>query len=315
MHLYLAGAETWGNLLMDMGVKNSLFSYFYLRTQMERNGPGAKLRALFSRMERAKKKGYRFFLDSGAFTYQVNKKQQKSPKLYFEEFRDFVFEYHYLFDIIAEFDVEGCKDGHGGTIPLTQVDEWTDSMLEVSELRRKIMPVYHDARGHKWLSAWLADTRSPLVGYGSDVGAQFAGPVISDAHRWGKWIHGFGQTGVNTTLRYTAFDSVDSSTWLRGDKYGGTCIYTQSKLIVLDHQHKGDRARYKWYFDQWGLDWKKLAADDLHEVRKSTIIAWRELANALENSATVRGHKHPYLYRLADAGKTPAEHPMLAKKV
>jgi hypothetical protein len=311
MKLYFAGAEAWLHLLLDMGVKNQLLSYYYFRQALNsrRAEESARARGMLERMRLAKAKGYSFMLDSGAFTYLIKQDSGRLPRpeRYFEEYLDFITEYHDLFDIIVEFDVENVKG-----VNQKDVDAWTNRMLDTEGLGQKTMPVFHNARGAKWLKDWLLDVGSPYVGLGSD-GAGDAGKsasIIAQAHRCGKFIHGFGQTRIKTDLKYTPFDSIDSTTWLRADKYGGTCIFLNNKFIVLDHLHKGERGRFKAYWDAWGLDFKKVMADDLETMRYATIIAWRELANFLEG----KQGKLPYLYQAYLEGIPVAEHPLITAK-
>lgn len=295
-----------------MGVKNQLFSYFYLRSAL-RGRAGGKAQTLLARMARARKKGYSFFLDSGAFTYQAKsgKAALPPPEAYFREYVQFCREYGEVFDVIAELDIDGCLMPDGKIVEVQQIDEWTNRMIEA--IGYKVMPVYHHNRGLRWMHQWLLDTSSPYVGFSSDT-VEGAGQAIAMAHRHGKFIHGFAQTRINTDAKHTPFDSVDSTTWLRADKYGGSSYYRNGKWIVLDHLHKHQRALYKDWYASWGLDFKLIEKDDLHENRKATIVAWRELANALESKAMFRSRgKLPYLLQMYIDGDVPAEHPIITK--
>jgi hypothetical protein len=260
-------------------------------------------------------------LDSGAFTYQVKGEAKgeasklPTPEAYFEEYYGFLREYGDLFDIIAELDIDGYVSGENGQpYSIQQVDEWTNRLLELPVIGTRIMPVYHLHRGKLWLRDWLADTSSPLVGFASSaVGGGPAAAMISMAHRFGKWVHGFGQTRIKTDMKYMPFNSVDSTTWLRADRYGGSCYFINGKFIVLDHKHKQDRARYRDYYLKWGLDPKLIMKDDLYENRKATIIAWRELANDMERRVT-HGTREPYLCEyLRKHGRMPDRHPLLVQ--
>jgi hypothetical protein len=308
-----------------MGVKHQLFSYYYFRGSL--NTSSGKARQLIERMRKAKAKGYRFMLDSGAFTYHG--KGQKGavppPQAYFDEYYDFVCQNHDLFEVIVEFDVDEFVKVHEGRvvpkeseegeyISVGQVDEWTNRLLDIPEIAPKVMPVYHAHRGDKWLNDWLVDPRSPLLGIASTI-TEGTTAFIAKAHRFGKFVHGFAQTRINTDMKYTPFDSVDSTTWLRADKYGGTCIFRNGRWIVLDHLNKAKRAIYKDWYESWGLDWKKIAKDDLKENRLATIIAWRELANSFEQKWFYSsGGKYPYMLQwLLDKGAMPDEHPMITR--
>lgn len=332
MQIFLAGADAWADLLMDMGVRNQLMSFYYFRTALRSSGH--KALSILARMKRAHDKGYRFMLDSGAFTYQLKAKKQPMPppRAYYDEYLEFIYKYHHLFDIIAEFDIDGTvmvdragntvtfdpqhpdealKNG-GNWVETHDVDVWTNILLNEKSVRSKILPVYHPTRKIGWLEDWLLDTRSPLVGFGSD--SENAAPIIALCHRWGKWVHGFGQTRIKTDIKYTHFDSVDSSTWLRSDKYGGTMIFQSDQLIVIDNLHKDRRRSYKNYYERWGLDFNKIIKDDLQENRLATIVCWRELSNSFERKAVIRNKgRYPFLWEMHRDGKVPLEHPLLTK--
>ncbi len=320
MRLYFAGAETWTDLLLDMGVRNQLYSYFYFRKLLRKNG--MKARTMLARMRKAREvkdaagDGYRFMLDSGAFTYHVKageddkRSNLPEPAQYFKEYKEFILEYGDVFDVIVEFDV----DSHVEDITTAHVDAWTNELLQIRDIGPRVMPVYHPYRGEKWLNDWLIDTSSPLVGIGSDsvgVNAQ----VIAKAHRFGKFTHGFAQTSIQTTLRYTPFDAVDSTTWLRADKFGGTNIFHNGKWFVLDHLHKKDRAKFKEFYEKWGIDFKKVMEDDLETLRWANVTAWRELANDFEAKWYIRKQgKYPYLFDAWHRGyMLPAEHPLVTQ--
>ena len=314
MNLYFAGGEAWADLLLPLGVKHILFSYFYFRSAIRGGRDGGKAATLLARLKRARQKGYRFFLDSGAFTYQEKLRSGKGaslppPQAYYEEFAKFCEDYSDCFDIIAELDIEGAPLPNGDELSINQVNEWTDDLID--RVGMKVMPVYHPARGKKWLQDWLLDTATPYVGFGSDS-TTGANAVIAAAHRHGKWVHGFAQTRINTDLKFTNFDSVDSTTWLRADKYGGSCIFKNGKWIVLDHHHKHQRALHRDWYESWGLDFSLIAKDDLYENRKATVIAWRELASSFEAKKMfqTRG-KLPYLLDAFVKGKPFTEHPIL----
>jgi len=312
MHLYLAGADAWADTLMDLGVKYQLMSYFYLRGCLK-TGKG---RTLLARMRKAVERGYCFMLDSGAFTYQQKAKTSHNlpkPALYWQEYKDFVETYADLFKVVVEFDIDldFVDPETGKPLETQKVNEWTNQLLQNHDIRAKVMPVWKKARGQRWIEDWLKDPASPLVGISSGATGK-AGEIqgiIGLCHRWGKFVHGFGQTRIKTDMKFTSWDSVDSTTWLRADKYGGTNIFYQNKFIVLDHLHKKDRALYREYYKMWGLDFAAIMREDLEENRKANIIAWRELANDFERKA--RNERPPYLYRMFQDGEgyDLAEHP------
>lgn len=258
--IFLAGGETWGNLFLDLGVPFQLYSYYYIRNKLRNKREAAKMIDLLARMRYAVQKTrgrkdclpYKFMLDSGAFTYHIEaeKNPEKLPKpdAYFDEYLEFIEEYQEVFDVVVEFDIDDVFEG----VTLEMVDRWTNKLLETSPaLASKTMPVYHGRRGKLWLRDWCLDTRSPLMGIGSED-VDVVVETINYGHYAGKYIHGFGQTQVKTLLTKTNYDSVDSTTWLNGDKFGTTYIFENGKFITYDLDHKLDRLKHEDYYKRWG---------------------------------------------------------------
>lgn len=314
MRLFLAGGESWADTLLSLAVPHQLFSYFYFRHKLTGAGNGAGY-ALLKKLRAAKTLGYHFMLDSGAFTYQAKADQVgrtlPHPEGYFQEYLDFLREYGDIFTVICELDIDNVVTDPktGQPISTGQINEWINAMLDLESIRLKVMPVFHAHRGRAWLDDWLADVRSPYVGISSGMGVNVGETqaTIARCHIWGKYVHGFAQTRIKTDMKWTAWDSVDSTTWLRADQYGGTMIWTNNRLVVLDHKHKRDRAKYRDWFERWGLDFNKVMEDDLETMRHATIITWREMAK----SFLAKG-KPPYLYEgMILQGKQPTIHPKL----
>lgn len=112
-----------------------------------------------------------------------------------------------------------------------------------------------------------------------------------------RWVY---DVSVDVTHKFVANGIVAHQTWLRADKYGGTFIYHQGHLRILNHLQKDMRSFFKGYFRRIGLDPDKILGvhmdhadncpgpnsttpdcqacrDQLHELRASSLIAWRNL--------------------------------------
>ena len=317
MLMHLAGAENWHDHLLEHQCPYQLYSFFYMRSAALKHTP--KMTRMFNDLRQARKLGYRFILDSGAFTFQQAAMKVKEggeklpgPEEYFEQYVQFLNDTWDIWHIIIEFDVDGFQEPGGRLWTKDDVDERTDSLLDDPRFGTKIMPVYHTSRGEQWLTDWLSDLRSPYVAYASGNQGS-AEKVIGLSHTYGKWIHGLAQASVNTDLRYQTWDSVDSSTWITAEKYGRTMLFHNGKLIILDKDHKAERANYREWYKARGLDLKKILADDLHENRLAATYSWREISAHLAAAAKARTKgKAPYLAQyLFDSGKMPSYHPYL----
>jgi hypothetical protein len=119
------------------------------------------------------------------------------------------------------------------------------------------------------------------IGRGTrDMGTQRK--LVLEARKWGKPVHGFAMTKINTTLKWVPYDSVDSTSVWMAQKYGSLAIFKNNKWKILTGDQKGLRKNYRKYFTSIGCDYRKIEADDVAEVRKASVIAWRNLAERFQ---------------------------------
>ena len=275
MILYFAGAEVEkvNQALLDNGVKNILYSFYYIH--------------LFGRypfIERMIKDhpDVNMFLDSGAYTFSRKGDKTRgrfgSQENYLKSYFKFIDLYGHGFRRIAEpdFDVAGME--------IEEVADLREEMLSRWP-HLPIMPTYHPWREREEWLEYCEDPRVKHLAVG--MGEYTPGELrwlCNQAHDHGKTVHGFGMTKIRTDLRSVPFDSVDSSTWLQGQRYGTMFVF-QGNTFQNIHSGaiggKENRRRYKEYFKGIGCDFAKILADDLDEVRKANIIAWRNLAERL----------------------------------
>lgn len=275
VQIYLAGAET-PTLTKDLlaaDIRHILYSYYYIRQGKKQE----QFADLFANNPQRK-----FILDSGAFTYQVMwnnpEKRGRLPPVekYWEEYLSFVRKYGHMCFGVAELDVDGL-------VTDTTLNDWREQLIEA--VGDRAMPVWHPERGERAWKRLLADERLRYLGMASstsDVGRMQR--MVNEAHQRGKIVHGFAQTKINTVLKYVRFDTVDSTSWLSAQKFGQTFIFRHNKFIVLDKADMGGKNRrrlFKSYFEQIGCDWSLIDADEPKELRKASIIAWKNLSERM----------------------------------
>lgn len=311
--ILLAGGEAWWQTFAKYGIRYILFSYHYLRTQRD-------FRDMVTWMREAKARGhedgkYFFMLDSGAYTFQVSKtEEQMGAPLneYADEYIRFLEEDDCvdLFDTVAELDVYVDYDGVAG---MDRVHDWRTRISDA--VGPRAMPVLHAMHSEWYWQELLKLDYWPWVGIASGIGANGDVGTVSkmqrlaaQAHRAGKSLHAFGMTRLMTDMMYLrSYDTVDSTTWLRADKYGGTFIYHRGHMRILSHLQKEERAFFKGYFKSIGLSPEKILGthmehadncdgpnsatpdceacrDQLHELRATSLIAWRELAKRYDRA-------------------------------
>lgn len=156
-----------------------------------------------------------FIMDSGAFTFRESKKGKTASFLDFtKHYADFVAKHdiRYFF----EMDIDSL-------VGLAQVEKLRD-LLE-ARTGRKCIPVWHIERGKQYFIDMCREY--PYVAIGGIAGGtkqQYANYqkyfpwFIETAHQYGAKIHGLGFTPRN--LNQYRFDSVDSSSWTSGSRYG-----------------------------------------------------------------------------------------------
>lgn len=287
--IYLAGSEveTLSRALLDCGVKNVLWSFYYLH-MMKRTE--AALRFIEANPQCS------FFLDSGAFTYWAKFKTEPDKLMPWRRYKELYFQYIHrsweMWDRVTELDFDDMREeamalGIKGfeDVTLDMVDEWREEMFATWP-KAKIMTVWHGSRGLQDWSLYCRDDRYKYLGIGSglpDIGLHRK--MVMEAHRWQKPVHGFGMTRVNTALTMLPYDSVDSTSWLMSQKYGTTFIFKDNTFRLLGKDSfLGKRAKrlYRRYFEAIGCDWGKIEADDVAENRKASIIAWKRVSDRLE---------------------------------
>lgn len=301
-----------------MGVRNILLTFYYFREKLLSRKDRNEALRFIDKLRYAQKQGYRFMLDSGAFTYRTAQTSGKAdlPPVdeYYRQYKDFILEHGDIFDVIVEMDVEDQAYKADRTlITLDEIDDWAYDLMDTPDIGWRVMQIYHARRGTPWFRRALSNVRSPYLGIGS--GMPNYGEIASTiaiCREWGKATHGFAMTKVKTDMKYLRdFFSVDSTTWLRADKFGGTTIFDNDQFYVFDSSRKHERRRFRYWYEKWGLDVDRILADDLNENRLATIIAWRELANHHERAWLTRDGRYPYMYRMALNAELPETHPQI----
>jgi hypothetical protein len=292
--IFLAGGEveTLTNALVDNGVRWILYSFYYM---WEFNK--------FDFIERMQDKHpeITWFLDSGAFTYsvQAKKKPLPSPQAYARLYFEFIQRQGHRWHRIAELDLDGIE---GLNISEGQVEDWTNEML-TSWPDLPIMPCWHGWRGWQAWERYLKDPRIRHLAFGrASMNDRVRRKMCLTARSVNKTVHGFGFTKLKTSLNLVPCDSVDSTSWVLGQKFGTLYVFQGDKLHVLDSEKKDQRRRFRRYFEGIGCDPKLIEADDVAELRKANVIAWRNVAERFQSLKERRDHVVPLLQ-----GLTPDE--------
>ena len=145
-----------------------------------------------------------------------------------------------------------CIIGHKKVLELRKILEDTTGM--------KCIPVWHISRG---LEEWYKLSEEyDYIAIGGIVTKEFKTgsevlfkKLVRIAHKNNCKVHGLGYTSIKN-LRVINFDSVDSTSWKSGGRFGQCYIFSNGELKMT--KPKGKRANYK-LLDQHNLnEWIKL---------------------------------------------------------
>ena len=241
MRLYFAGGEnkSWLNAMVEAGVSNSLYSYYYL---MEgRKHKEADVDAFVANASAVQS---HLFIDSGGFSAF-----SKGVQINLDDYIEFIKRYEDAIDDYANLDVIG---DHKASMRNQQYME---------DAGMKPIPVFHWGSKLEDLKAMVE--RYDRIALGGLV------PHARKKSRLFRWldscfsiirnnakVHGFGMSGLPVLLRYPWF-SCDSTSWL-GGTMRATIVYfengdlrTVSTKIKKHANHKSidltDQADKRWY--------------------------------------------------------------------
>lgn len=181
-----------------------------------------------------------FLLDSGAFTFmQAAAKHGSVDWLsYADEYADFIKEYK--IKQYFELDIDSLKD-----------------LRYVEMLRNRIekrvgwqsIPVWHTERGKDYFIGMVKDYKYVALGSIAKVLPPkiAVNPIyfpwfINEAHKNGCKIHALGYTNLQGLKTYH-FDSVDSTTWTVGSRYGQVMVFRNGTIEKYASVVKGVKIR------------------------------------------------------------------------
>ena len=193
-----------------------------------------------------------FMLDSGAFTFMT---QSKNKSINWDEYID---DYINLINehkikLYFELDIDGII-GYDKVLAIRKKLERETGVQPI--------PVWHKRLGkEEWFK--MCD-EYPYVALGGIAAKEFSQNehkhftwFINEAHKRNAKIHGLGYTSINGLYKYH-FDSVDSSSWTAGNRFGS--IYTfDGKKMQITQKPAGTRVKSKETAIHNFAEWVKFA--------------------------------------------------------
>lgn len=196
-----------------------------------------------------------FLLDSGAYTFMIQARKQDvlvDWNEYIEQYAAFILQHNV--DLFFELDIDRI-------VGLSEVERLRGHLERLTG--KPSIPVWHRSRGLDYFKAMCRDypyvSLSASGNNGSSEwtrtadGTKVLRQLIDIAHDAGARVHGLGYTNVGN-LRFLKFDSVDSTSWLMGNRGGFLWFFTGS-TIVTSHKPEGTRLKAREVaqhnFDEW----------------------------------------------------------------
>ena len=192
-----------------------------------------------------------FLLDSGAFTIFT----QKSNKMDFEEYLNKYIKFINDYDVKQFFELD-----IDSVVGYEKVLEYRKRLEEGTG--KKCIPVWHKSRGKEEFLKMCREY--PYVAVGGIVSKEITRNeykyfpwFINQAHKYGAKIHGLGFTNLKGLQQYH-FDSVDSSSWTTGNRFGFIYKFTGKTLIKIPRP-EGHKVKAREVAINNFLEWVKFS--------------------------------------------------------
>lgn len=176
-----------------------------------------------------------FMLDSGAFTFMQNAKKSVKWEEYIEEYADFVkrnkIKKYFELDIDSVVGYDRVKKYREKleklvgwqSIPVWHISRGTDEFIRMSDEYNYV------ALGGIVSGEWSKKSETLMPWF------------IKEAHKRNAKIHGLGYTKL-ANLKHYHFDSVDSTAWTTGNRFGYIYQFKNGKMQKIDAP-KGKRLK------------------------------------------------------------------------
>lgn len=234
--------ESYLEVLYDLGIRNFLMSYEYLK------GKGlAQLK---------KYPDIHLFIDSGAYTYQNDPKYEEYTEEQWvkqiKEYLEWAKKYKDQIFAIADLDLQYLPN-----VGYEKVYEWRKEYFEpfMLETGVPVCFIYHEDGLDYW--EYMCK-RYPYVGLSLAIdkvegGSTQLRDMFKIAEKYNTLTQGMASTNTKLLMQYP-FYTVDSTTWLAGLKYGEISVWTGTKMTRIKKQDFETKAfphiaKYNEHFD------------------------------------------------------------------
>ncbi len=234
MRVYLAGSG-------DISIKTGFFDYYRLES----------FYYVTKKDEPLIHKYKDFLLDSGAFTFMNNSKTNIDWDEYVKQYASFINRHD--IEHFFELDIDVL-------VGINEVERLRYKLEKLTN--RQCIPVWHKSRGKDY---WLKMVKDySYVAIGGIVTREIKPSeykyftwFLNEAKKENCKVHGLGFTNLTGLHKYP-FYSVDSTSWLSGNRFGSVS-YFNGETIITKNKEQGQRvktnkvARHNFY------EWIKFA--------------------------------------------------------
>lgn len=193
----------------------------------------------------------KFMLDSGAFSFMSGNGGKQNFDEYLEKYIAFINQYK--IEQFFELDIDSV-------VGYEKVKEYRRRLEKGTG--KQCIPVWHKSRGKDEFLK-MCDEYS-YVAIGGIVSKEITSKeykyfpwFINEAHRRNAKIHGLGFTNIASLPKYH-FDSVDSSSWTTGNRFGAIYKFDGEKLVKIDRP-PNTRVKHKETAVNNFIEWVKFA--------------------------------------------------------
>ena len=233
MKVFLAGTCSREKAFIGKNVDYMLESFFYVLPWQIEKIPNMKM----------------FLLDSGAFTF-MNGTGNANFDEYLTRYINFINKYDIKY--FFELDVDSIV----GYEKVKQLRKRLEN-----ETGKKCIPVWHKSRGKEEYLKMCEEYDYVAIGgiVTKEITKEqysFFPWFINEAHKRGCKIHGLGFTDTNLLQKYH-FDSVDSTAWLSGSRFGHVYYFDNGVMKNKTPPRGKKTVHYKLIDEQNVNEWLK----------------------------------------------------------
>lgn len=270
---FSAASPKDSQIVLDAGLDEMLVSYFYIRKR-KRAYDDDILPQLFAR-------DGLFMTDSGGFSFMeqldtladkdhVYKEEFWLP--YLEEYVQWLHDHYKYIFVAANLDLDAY-------LGRDKILEWNEKYFKPLEkyinicyvVQRDWKNEYNDYTGLKRYKEYLDLYDYVAV---NQMQKQWTTPIFEQCRIKKKLVHGLAWTSI-PMLKSQPLFSVDSSSWLSGQRYGITYQYDGVNFRMYDKKSKFRRKGDKIFCRENNIDYTALMNDEDAAVTRYNVIQWK----------------------------------------